>query len=192
LDRSPIVPLTGQAKTDYQRSYMRRRRAADHGQEPPEGALQTRHKLAAGAWQPTPALLSEVSYFIRARHRLRSGSIGEAVLEGLDFEEITTDQGRIGWKVCDEEWFEMCLRLRGIREFRRLERERPPPPPATKPEPPRVVRCLFCYRPSQEVARLVTNGAGAAICPECYAQAGPLFAAHRPLDTDGTPSDVDT
>jgi hypothetical protein len=85
--------LKGQAKTDYQREYMRKRRA----------------QAAKPAWEPTQAMLDKIARWVRKG--CRTGSLGQEVLADLDF----TGE--------PEEWMEACYRLRDIRAFRREKRE---------------------------------------------------------------------
>ena len=88
------MALTGQAKVDYQREYMRRRRGlAERGRRPPNRQI-----------------VGQIAGWVRADRSGRHVSdFGQEVIEGLEFDT-------------DEEWREACYRHKALAELREQER----------------------------------------------------------------------
>jgi hypothetical protein len=149
--------LTGQAKTDYQRQYMRNRRARQ------AAAKAAKPKPA---WEPTQALIDKIAYWIRLKHRQpwRLGALGREVLDGLD---LTTE-----WT--PEEWTEACHRLKAISAIRRQERQQTEAKPNAVPTP----TCSFCGEPRSET-RILVGSHGVRICEVCVMAAVEVIAAER-------------
>ena len=62
--------LTGDAKRDYQRDYMRRKRAGEPTVKPPK------------PWQPTKRMVDQVRYWLRTG--ASASHVGRQIIEGLD------------------------------------------------------------------------------------------------------------
>jgi ClpX C4-type zinc finger len=147
--------LTGEAKRNYQRDYMRRRRA---GQAAPEQAAPERKPPPPPKpWQPPERLIEQIAYWIR-HPRSRRG-LGDEVMEDLHFDT-------------DEEWMEACHRHKGITEWRREQKRNPPPKPVRKPT------CSFCYEP-QSATRIFVNNGFTNICEMCVAECVKVIAAMK-------------
>jgi hypothetical protein len=146
--------LKGQAKTDYQREYMRRRRAKQAVAKP---------KLAR---EPTQAIVKQIAHWIHLMDRRpwRLGALGREVLEGLDLTEEWTS----------EEWTEACHRFKAISAIR--EQERKPPEAKIDDEIP---KCHFCGEPRSGSQMLVRSDHGYNICEACVMEAVEVFAAAK-------------
>jgi hypothetical protein len=124
--------LKGQAKTDYQREYMRRRRAG----------LPTATPKPPKEWKPTQRILDQIAQWISVADRQpwRLGELGRQVLAGLTFEP--DENGKI--HVTDDIWAELCRRYKQFADERRAECQKEKEE-AAKPTP----RCRsFCRKPS--------------------------------------------
>jgi hypothetical protein len=148
----------GQAKTDYQRQYMRDRRAK-----------QAAAKLKPKPWKPTQAIVSKIEHWIRQKRRRpwKLGELGREVLEGLDLtEEWTT-----------EEWMEACHRLKAITAMRQQEREQERQRSQAKANVP---TCSFCGELGSG-SRMLVGAAGDSlrICEACVREAAEVIAKRQ-------------
>jgi hypothetical protein len=142
--------LTGEAKRNYQRLYMRRRRAR----------LPTKAPKAPKEWEPSQRVIDDITRWIsRPRWRLRG--LGAQVLEGFTFEP--DQNGKI--HLSDDVWEKLCRRYEALVDERRAVRETEKEE-AAKPKPK---RCLFCSKPASPDLILVGDG-GRSICEMCVTE----------------------
>jgi len=151
--------LKGQAKTDYQREYMRRRRAGLATAKPKPKA-----KLP---WQPSHRMLETVRHWQhlaqRAPWRLRQPALN--IIDGLD---LATEEGV----------FEACRRHQAHLDARRAARKREAEErEAAKKAPARCSLCGECASPD----RFVVGEGIHFICESCVAEVANLIARHRRL-----------
>ena len=94
--------LTGQAKRDYKREWMRRKRAGEPTVRPKP-------------WQPSQAMIKQIEYWVglRARRPWRLIGMGRQVIAGLRF-----------GKNRDADLMEACRRLKALRDAAKQRRER--------------------------------------------------------------------
>jgi hypothetical protein len=146
--------LKGQAKTDYMRGYMRRRRAAQTAAKPQREPKPIRTT-------PPQRMIDQIEHW---GYLLRSGrtrwlcSYGFQIIHDLD---LDTDEGMA----------EACRRYQEHHDQRRAEKEAQKEADA-KTAPP---RCSFCGEPASS-DRLVC-GDGPRICESCVAEAAAAIAA---------------
>jgi ClpX C4-type zinc finger len=154
--------LTGKLKTDYQREYMRRRRAG----------LPTAKPRQKAEWKPSRRTVEQVSHWVRVAHhrpwRLRG--LGAQVLAGMTF--VPDQDGKI--QMTDAVWAELCRRYKTLTDQRRAEREREREE-AAKPRPP---RCMFCGEAKSPQRIMVGNGSR-LICEQCVAESAAIVAEQR-------------
>ena len=157
--------LQGEAKRDYQREYMRRKRAGEPTRKPPK------------PWEPTQRMVDDVGHWFwlrRDRPWLLRG-IGSDVVDGLDPTNPDGTRNEVSWT-------EALQRYRTLRAERRAKRKNaePEPPAHAEPEPPARKRCSFCRQPASDGQVLVASGDNySLICATCTKEAAALFAKHR-------------
>ena len=122
--------LKGQAKTDYQREYMRRRRI---GQSAPPSKPKP-------AWERKVWSIGSSTGYVEGAPAVVSPGLGAEVIDGLKFDT-------------DEEWLEACYRFKGITEARQQEREAEEEQsadradPSTFLQPPPILPPPPCFLP---------------------------------------------
>jgi len=145
--------LKGDAKTAYQREYMRKKRAG----------LPTATKPKA-EWRPTQAMVDQIQHWRQMRvdepWRLRDTAL--RVLDGLTNKTWTED-----------DMMEACRRLKAHQDEREAERERR----EDELSKPVVWHCLFCGEP--ESPERLLYGKGISICEKCIDEAAAAMARHR-------------
>jgi ClpX C4-type zinc finger len=124
-------------------------------------------------------MVDQVREFVTRRHKLREGSIGAAVVEDMDFTPVDGVH-----TVTDEEWEEMCRRLRDIPVFRREEKAAKLAREAEALEQRKLPRCSFCFEEASPTRLMVGDGTGLCICEPCVAMAVEVFAAKRAAGGD--------
>jgi hypothetical protein len=143
--------LTGKAKTDYQRNYMRdwmRRKRAGL----PTATKPKPQRRLDPAW-----LRDQIAYWVRIRDTWKLRDTGRRVIDGLSFET-------------EADWQEACRRYWAIRDGSLA--------PADPPKP-RIKHCSFCRKSGSEVAKLIEGRGGVTICDRCIAQAARLVAERK-------------
>ena len=163
--------LKGQAKIDYQREYMRRKRAGLPTAKPkPE-------------WQPTERMIDEIKWW--AQHPWKAGATGRQVIAGLILDN-------------DESWMEACQRYKAITDERRAKRKADKEREKKLDEERKILRCSFCDKPMTETGKIQWFGMGyerrdgtkvydAIICEPCVTEAAEKFAKHK--ETEASPVD---
>jgi hypothetical protein len=155
------MALKGQAKADYQREYMRRRRLGPAPKPKP-------------AWQPTERHFWQMKYWVQLRQNrpwyLRG--LGAEAIEGLEFDTV-------------EEWVEACYRYRALTQLQRQgllnPRRQGWGDEAEEVEQPRPPHCSFCGEPAEPQTRPLFPGDRLYdnICEACVTEAAKAFAARR-------------
>ena len=145
--------LQGEAKRDYQREYMRKRRAGEPTRKPkPER-------------EPTQRMVDEVGYLFR---RQLAGSWSK-VVAGLDPNNADGTANEAAWN-------EALQRYRTLRAEQRAERKRKK---AERDAPPEPKCCSFCNEPASAKRVLVGIEPWARICAKCNRRVAAIFAKQR-------------
>jgi hypothetical protein len=146
--------LKGQAKTDYQREYMRRRRAAAPQREP-----KPIRKAAP------KRMIEQIKYWGRHAGSANLSSVGRAVIDGLD---LGTDQGMA----------EACRRYKVHLDQRRTAKEAQAKREADAKTATK--RYSFCGEPASKDRIMVGGSNGwSFICDSCVGEADAIIAAQR-------------
>lgn len=145
--------LTGEAKTAYQREYMRRKRAGLPTAKPkPE-------------WQPSQRMIDQIAFWYRRQHNKPWQLRGpwHKVIDGLKLENGDEAQ-----------WMEACRRLKAYQDDLRAEAK------ARKEEAskPKVHHCSFCRKPASP-RRALFGDRWAFICQPCATKAAKRLANVR-------------
>jgi hypothetical protein len=143
--------LKGQAKTDYQREYMRRRRAGQVAVKPLPKPKRT---------APPKRMIDQIRYWGRHADSWRLHRVGRAIIDGLD---LGTEQGMA----------EACRRYQDHLDRRRTAKESWAKKEAEAKTAPK--RCSFC----SSAPAAVGNGYGLFICEGCVDEAAAIIAAQR-------------
>ena len=157
--------LQGDAKRDYMRDYMRRKRAGEPTRTP-------KAEKPVKPWQPTERMIGEVRhwFYLKLNRSWHLRGIGRKVVAGLD------PNNADGTTANEAAWTEALQRYRTLRAERRVERKRTqeildaPPPPK---------RCSFCNEPRSEDRPLFGDGRYQFICEPCAKEAVIAFAKFR-------------
>jgi hypothetical protein len=160
--------LMGQAKKDYQREYMRKRRAGEPTIKP----------KVAREWQPTYRVISEIERWIkypwRTKQALRDITKGLKLAlpewpEAIGMADIAKWQryfpiheaAVLDYVRSDPDWQEAFRRYRAHKDALKAERER------KKWEEPDQRYCLFCYDGLTTTGKLFVNTGYNVICETC-------------------------
>jgi hypothetical protein len=162
-----MTMLQGDAKRDYMRDYMRRKRAGEPTRTP-------KAEKPVKPWQPTERMIRNVRHWFSRKLTQSSHlrGIGRKVVAGL---EPHNEDGSVN----EAAWDEALQRYRTLRAERRVEHKRTqeildaPPPPK---------RCSFCGEPRSEDRLLVGDGRYQFICEPCTKEAVAAFAKFREID----------
>ena len=152
--------LKGQAKTDYQREYMHRRRAG----------LATAKPKAKLPWRPSRRMVATVRHWqYLAQHRpshLRQPA--RTIIDGLN---LTTDGGVL----------EACRRYQAHLAARRAARKREAEEREAAKKAP--ARCSFCREPASSDHIMVGDGVH-FICESCVAETANAIVTHKRSATE--------
>lgn len=147
--------LQGEAKRDYMRDYMRRKRAGEPTAKPkPE-------------WQPTQRQIDEVHWWFRCKlGNRRINGIGAEVVDGLD-------PNNADGTANDAAWNEAMQRYKALRDQQRADRKAKAAREAADRNAPPC--CMFCLKPKTAKRHLVGDGYR-LICARCNNRITAMFA----------------
>jgi hypothetical protein len=128
--------LKGEAKTEYMREYMRRKRAG----------LPTATKPKPKEWEPTQRIVDEIAHWAKYPWRRRSAIAGRVL------KDLTLDN--------DESWMEACRRYKTLTAERKQERQAEREREKQRAEERKILHCSFCGETMTETGKPRWLGTG--------------------------------
>ena len=163
--------LQGEAKRDYMRDWMRRKRAGEPTRKAKKPPKPKKPKKPPQPWQPTQRMIYDVRhwFWLRLNRPSHLRGIGSEVVADLD-------PNNADGTVNEAAWTEALQRYRTLRAEQRVERKRMQ---AERDKPPPPKCCSFCDKPATAKRTLLGRGRYPLICAPCTKRAAAIFAKQR-------------